>query len=99
VFPATSAEVALDIARDPGADVMVLDPGLPGMNGFELVRRLRAMDAYHALPVLVFSALEHDPALYHDVGIPDAHVFVKSRHPEAQVMRRLRAVLAARGHV
>ena len=98
VLRAQTAEEALDSARRGRVDVMVVDPGLTGMDGFELIRRLRAMDVYHALPVLVFTASDYGAERYEDVGVPAAHVFVKSRHPEPQVIRRLRAVLTAHGH-
>src|SRR5690606_3060238 len=33
---------ALDVAREQNPEVMLLDIGLPGMNGYELARKLRA---------------------------------------------------------
>lgn len=37
-------------------DVLVLDVMLPGLNGFELLRRLRGVPALAALPVLMLTA-------------------------------------------
>jgi len=48
----TEADLALQ--RSQPADVLVLDIGLPGMDGFEVVRRLRARGS--ALPVLLLTA-------------------------------------------
>jgi DNA-binding response OmpR family regulator len=42
------------LQRSPSADVLVLDVGLPGMDGFEVVRRLRARGS--GLPVLLLTA-------------------------------------------
>ncbi|TFB95211.1 MULTISPECIES: response regulator transcription factor [unclassified Cryobacterium] len=45
---------ALDFALTGGFDLMVLDIGLPGIDGYEVLRRLRAEDS--ALPVIVLTA-------------------------------------------
>jgi DNA-binding NarL/FixJ family response regulator len=49
-----TGEEALVAAVDPGADVLVLDVHLPGIDGIEVIRRLR--DDGIELPVLVLSA-------------------------------------------
>ena len=41
VVDAASAEDGLRCARDEQPDVVLLDLGMPGMNGFETARRLR----------------------------------------------------------
>ncbi|WP_246209696.1 response regulator transcription factor [Pikeienuella piscinae] len=48
-----AAFAALDAAPP---DVLVLDVMLPGLNGFELLRRVRAKPNLAALPVLVLTA-------------------------------------------
>jgi DNA-binding response OmpR family regulator len=50
---ATGAE-ALTAARDPGLDLMILDLGLPDIDGTEVLRRLRADGA--RVPILVLTA-------------------------------------------
>ena len=50
---ATGAE-ALDAARDPGLALMVLDLGLPDIDGTEVLQRLRAEGS--RLPILVLTA-------------------------------------------
>jgi len=50
----SGAEADLALQRSQPADVLVLDIGLPGMDGFEVVRRLRARGS--ALPVLLLTA-------------------------------------------
>jgi signal transduction histidine kinase/CheY-like chemotaxis protein len=42
VFSAQDGEEALRLAQEERPDVCVIDIGLPGMNGYDLVRRLRA---------------------------------------------------------
>jgi two-component system OmpR family response regulator len=49
-----SGETALARISETGFDLVVLDIGLPGMDGFEVLRRLRL--AGHSMPVLVLTA-------------------------------------------
>ena len=44
-------QAALDVARAKDLDVALVDIGLPGMDGYELARRLRALDGRR--PVLI----------------------------------------------
>lgn len=88
-----SAEAALAIvAREPVAAVIV-DPGLPGMDGFELTRRLRADERTRRLPILIFSAREHTPEELKGHGVRAADVFVKSRDAEDVLLGRLSSEL------
>jgi DNA-binding response OmpR family regulator len=51
---APDGERALRALRPGGYDLVVLDLGLPDMDGLEVLRRLRALD--HKLPVIVLTA-------------------------------------------
>ena len=51
---AKSGVEGLAIARDCSSDLVILDVMMPGLNGFEVLRRLRAAD--EQLPVLMLTA-------------------------------------------
>ncbi len=53
VLTATDGHVALQMMACNAIDVAVIDNRMPGMNGVELARRLKA--AYKNLPILMFS--------------------------------------------
>jgi two-component system sensor histidine kinase/response regulator len=83
-------------------DVVLMDVQMPGMDGLEATRRLRAEPALSGLPILGMTAhaLERDRARCLDAGMND--VLVKPVDPQAlfeAVDRWLptRAALAARG--
>lgn len=51
-----NGQAALEVALADPPDVMVLDVMLPGLDGFEVLRRLRASPGGAELPVLVLTA-------------------------------------------
>ena len=61
---ATSAEEALDRLPESEADLVLVDVGLPGMSGFELVRRLKVRPNAPRVAVITV----HDDAAYRDAA-------------------------------
>jgi diguanylate cyclase (GGDEF)-like protein len=58
VVEAASGEAALDllVAKPEGIDLIVLDVMMPGMDGFELLRRLKAEPSTARIPIVFLSA-------------------------------------------
>jgi two-component system phosphate regulon response regulator PhoB len=56
VEPVTTAEAALERARERHFDLLVLDWSLPGMTGLDLCRKIRAEPALSTIPVLFLTA-------------------------------------------
>ena len=52
---ATSGEEALRKADADRIDLLIIDIGMPAMNGFETVRLLRRKPGYAALPVIILT--------------------------------------------
>jgi CheY-like chemotaxis protein len=52
-----SGEKALTFLRDGNADLVILDAMMPGMDGIEVLRRVRADPRTARIPVVMFSAL------------------------------------------
>jgi two-component system cell cycle response regulator len=58
VLTAHSGREALDVCARERVDVVLLDVMMPGMDGFEACRRLKADPATHHLPVVMVTALD-----------------------------------------
>src|SRR6476659_7568354 len=52
---ATGAE-ALKVIKDEHPDAILMDLALPGIDGFETIRRIRAIDGFQNTPIVVLSA-------------------------------------------
>lgn len=55
VVTAADGEQALDLMRSTLPDVLVTDLSLPGIDGFELIARVRADVSFSAIPVICLS--------------------------------------------
>ncbi len=87
---AASGPEGLELARHGDFDVVVLDVMLPGLSGYEVVRRLRAERNW--VPVLMLSAKdgEHDQADGLDEGADD---YLTKPFSFVVLLARLRALL------
>ena len=56
VVPAVDGAQAIAIAREQRPDVILMDLGLPGVDGWEATRRLKADPATCRIPIIVLSA-------------------------------------------
>ncbi len=94
-----SAEDALDWLATNNADMVVLDWGLPGMNGIELCQRLRKDHAHRSLPILFLTGHSSSTDLVEafEAGADD-FVSKPFRAPElrARVLGLLRRVIGER---
>lgn len=52
VLQAPAAEIGLDLARSQAPDLIVMDIGLPGMDGLEATRILKGDDTTNHIPIL-----------------------------------------------
>ena len=85
-----SGEEALEQAAAWRPDVVLLDLGLPGMDGFEALRRLRAGGSRAAVIVVSVMPNERDKVRALDLGADD---YVVKPFGMAELSARIRAVL------
>jgi CheY-like chemotaxis protein len=57
---AVSGPEAIDQARAHKPDVIVMDLKMPGLDGYETTRRLKANRRTRSIPVVAFTGAEHD---------------------------------------
>jgi len=93
VLTALDGQSALDLAARERPALVLLDIMMPGMDGFEVCRRLKADTALKSIPVIVLTAMT-DPKL--NVRAFDAGAELALRKPSAPavVLRTIEAALA-----
>lgn len=89
VAEAADGAAALDLARTEPPDMAILDVMMPGMNGFELTRALRA---YSDVPILILSAKsqDNDKILGLNLGADD---YIAKPFNPVEIVARVRAQL------
>ena len=89
VVIADDGETALELAREGGYDLVILDVMMPGLNGFDVLRRLRQCSS---VPVLMLTARggDIDSVLGLELGADD--YLPKPCNPRVLVAR-MRAIL------
>lgn len=89
VAEAADGATALDLARTEPPDMAILDVMMPGMNGFELTRALRA---YSDVPILILSAKsqDNDKILGLNLGADD---YIAKPFNPVEIVARVRAQL------
>ncbi len=60
VHPASDGELALEFVRTTLPDLILLDIRIPGMDGYEVCRRLKADERTREVPVIFISILEDE---------------------------------------
>lgn len=84
-----SAEDGLSLFRREGAELVVLDINLPGMDGFEFLQAFRRESS---IPVIIISAREADEDIVMGLGI-GADEFVTKPFAPRVLVARVRAML------
>jgi CheY-like chemotaxis protein len=92
---ARDAREALDLIRDRHFDLILLDLGLPGMNGFELLEQLKAAPETESIPVIVLTAWNRtsDKIRGFELGAVD---YLTKPFEAAELRARLQAALRAK---
>ena len=58
VVTASNGQEALDICARSQCDIVLLDVMMPGLDGFEVARRLKSNPATHHIPIIMVTALD-----------------------------------------
>ena len=99
VLVATHGEAALQRASQALPDIVLLDAMMPGMDGFEVARRLKALPATAHIPIIFMTGLtetEHLEAALAAGGVDYVTKPIKPREVMARMVRHLQGARDAR---
>jgi len=93
---ASSGEEALQLTADDPPDLILLDVVMPGMNGYEVCRRIRTHEATRFLPVVMVTANpDQDKVAGIEAGADDFIVEPFERH---ELLARVRSLLRIKSY-
>lgn len=97
IIPALSGEEGLQLARESIPDAIIVDYRMPGMDGFEVTRQLKADPALQTIPVLMLTG--HDSAQHVVDGLgAGAEDFVTKGSDHEVIHARLRSLLRMKSY-
>src|SRR6266702_7379841 len=79
VLTAADAETGLSIAERFEPDLIVLDIGLPGMNGLALLDAIRANHRLHEIPILILTNLDDPDIEKRSIALGARRFLLKSK--------------------
>ena len=83
----------LDMIRDHAPDLIVLDAMMPVMDGFEVLRRLKAGVGMRDIPVIMLTALKREQDVVGGLQLGTADYLAKPFIPD-ELVQRIRRLLA-----
>lgn len=93
LLSATLAGTGLDIIKAENPDVVILDLGLPDMNGFDALRLIRA---FSTVPVLILSVWGEKSQIQQGLEL-GANDYVVKPFSQMQLMDKLKELASPRG--
>jgi DNA-binding response OmpR family regulator len=90
VVTAETGEDGLEKAVTENPDLIFLDIRLPGMNGLEVLEKLRQNDKTAAIPVVILSNLDDEKTISRGVSLGALEYVVKSRITPQDLSKRVK---------
>jgi DNA-binding response OmpR family regulator len=93
IAAANNGEKAIQLAQNENPDLIILDVMMPGMDGYEVTRQLRAIEATAFIPIILFTAKAQvdDKLEGFEAGADD--YLTKPTHP-AELIARVKSILS-----
>lgn len=96
VVSAPDGQTALNLLKNVRPAAVVLDAMMPGVDGFEVLRRLKADPDRRTLPVVMLTVLRREQDVVGALQLGAADYLVKPFIPDELIVRLRRVVTTAR---
>ena len=91
---ALSGEEGLEAIKKQKPDLVLLDIMLPGINGFDLLKKLREDQATQELPVIMLTNLNEKEDIQKALSLGANDYLIKAHFMPSEVIAKMRRVLA-----
>jgi DNA-binding response OmpR family regulator len=94
IIQAVNGEEALAKAKESMPNVILLDIMMPKINGFDVLKQLKANEELKAIPVIILTALIQDVDRLQGKKLGAVDYIVKSETMPGEVIDKIKKVLA-----
>lgn len=93
VIQAMDGEQGLRFAKEKKPDLIMLDLILPRMDGFEVLKELKANDDTRGIPVIILTNLEGTHDVEKAIGLGATTYLVKANYALHEVLGKVRQII------
>jgi DNA-binding response OmpR family regulator len=93
VLSATDGEAGWEMAKQKKPDLVLLDLGLPKIDGFEVLRRIREDPETKKMPVIIFSVMGEQKEIQKAMEMGANDYTVKGFYTPRQILSKIKSVL------
>ncbi len=93
VFPAAGGEEGLRTVSDNRPDLILLDLVLPGLDGFEILERLKKDAKFSSIPVLILSNLGQKEDIDRAMSLGAIDFMVKANFTPGEITEKVKSIL------
>jgi len=94
VLEANNGEEAIKVAKEEHPQIILLDIMMPKVNGFEVLKNLKADSDTATIPIVILTALADDQKRRQAFALGAADFIVKSEILPIDVVEKLRKIIA-----
>ncbi len=93
VLLAEDGQAGWDLAKEKKPNLILLDLGLPKMDGFEVLRRLKADPETKAIPVIIFSVMGEQKDIKRALDMGANDYTVKGFYTPRQILSKIKTLV------
>ncbi|MFA6251154.1 MAG: response regulator [Candidatus Paceibacterota bacterium] len=93
IVTASTGEEAMKKITDPEINIILLDLILPGIDGFEVLQKIRSTEASKNIPVIVFSNLSEEKDIKKSKELGATDFMVKSNFTLDELVEHVKKTL------
>ena len=94
VLEAEDGEAGWTSAKEKKPNLILLDLGLPKIDGFEVLKRIRANEETKAIPVIIFSVLGEQKDVNRGLELGANDYTVKGFYTPRQILSKIKALIS-----
>src|SRR3989344_4199848 len=93
IVTVTDAAKAFGRIQDEQPDIVLLDIILPGVGGFDILKKLKQDDSTKSIPVVILSNLGSKEDIQHGIYLGAEEYFVKANSMVEEITRKVKGIL------